>query len=324
MPIRRAKYRHHLPQLDGGTFLTDGGLETTLIFHDGWELPMFGSFVLLESARGRGALRTYFDRYLPLAAERDAGFVLESPTWRASPDWATKLSIDRARLAGINRDAILLMEEIRADYETPERRIVISGCIGPRGDGYDASRRMDAEEAENYHAWQAGIFRETAADLVSAITMTNVPEAIGIANAARRAGLPSVISFTLETDGRLPSGDTLAEAIAAVDAATDASPAYYMINCAHPTHFSATLDDGASWVLRVRGLRANASKRSHAELDNAPDLDVGDPEELGRDYAELLARFQHINVLGGCCGTDHRHVACISAACRDRHAKAAA
>lgn len=319
-----AKYRHRLPQLNGGRFLTDGGLETTLIFHEGWDLPMFESFVLIDNERGRSAFEAYFDRYIRLAISSGVGFIVESPTWRANPDWGARLGYDRRRLASANRRIIELMMEVRDRYETAASPIVISGCIGPRGDGYDAGQLMSEGDAQAYHGWQIEILRETAADLVSAMTMTNIPEAIGVARAAQCAGLPSVISFTLETDGRLPSGSSLADAVDAVDQATDGAPAYYMINCAHPTHFADTLQDGAAWVSRIKGLRANASKRSHAELDNAPDLDAGDPEQLGQQYAELLARLPHITVLGGCCGTDHRHVASISAACGHGYPRAAA
>jgi S-methylmethionine-dependent homocysteine/selenocysteine methylase len=193
---------------------------------------------------------------------------------------------------------------------------VISGNIGPRGDGYDPGKAMSADEAHAYHGWQVELFRDAGADCVSAFTMTNVGEATGVARAAQAAGMPSVISFTVETDGRLPAGDTLGAAITAVDAATDGAPAYYMINCAHPTHFEDVLDAGSEWVKRLGGVRANSSRRSHAELDNAPELDAGNPAELGEQYGDLLRRFPQITVLGGCCGTDHRHVECISRACR--------
>jgi len=308
----RAEYRQRLPQIDGGVFLTDGGLETTLVFHEGWDLPNFEAFTLLDSERGREALRAYFDRYVPMALAARAGFVLETPTWRANPDWAEKVGYGRDALARINHAAIDLMAEIRARYETPASPMVISGCIGPRGDGYDPATLMTPGDAEAYHAFQIGIFRDAGADFVSAFTMTNSTEARGIAQAAKAADMPCVISFTLETDGRLPTGESLADAIAAVDEATDKGPAYYMINCAHPTHFEHVLEAGGSWVKRLRGLRANSSRCSHAELDESPVLDTGDPVQLGKEYAAILRRFPHINVLGGCCGTDHRHVACIS------------
>ena len=316
MPVSTGSTKFRLPQLDGRLFLTDAGLETTLIFHEGWDLPMFEAFTLLESAHGRAALRTYFDRYLPLAIRQGMGFVLESPTWRANPDWGAKLGYSREALAKANRAAIELMREVRDAHAGVRTPIMISGCIGPRGDGYDPGKMMSAEEAQAYHAWQVGVLRDAGADFVSAFTMNNINEALGVARAAQAAEIPCVISFTVETDGRLPTGDSLAAAIEAVDAATDRAPAYYMINCAHPTHFEHVLDRDAAWTQRLRGLRANASRRSHAELDNATELDAGNPEELGAQYGDLLRRFPHINVLGGCCGTDHRHVERISLACR--------
>jgi S-methylmethionine-dependent homocysteine/selenocysteine methylase len=312
----RAKYRERLPQLDGGLFLTDGGLETTLIFHEGFDLPCFAAFVLLDSECGRKALRDYFDRYAPMAIAAGAGFVLEAPTWRANPDWGTKVGYGTEALARNNRAAIALLLELRDRYETAASPMVVSGALGPRGDGYDPGALMSADEAADYHGFQIGLFRDAGADLVSAFTMTNIGEAQGIALAANALDMPCVISFTVETDGRLPTGDTLAEAIRCVDAETGNGPAYYMINCAHPTHFDHVLAAGEPWIKRLRGLRANSSRMSHAELDNAPELDIGDPLELGGQYAELRRRFPHINVLGGCCGTDHRHVDCISTACR--------
>jgi S-methylmethionine-dependent homocysteine/selenocysteine methylase len=287
-------------------------LETTLVFHEGWDLPHFEVFVLLDSDRGREALRAYLDRYVPMAVVIGAGFILESPTWRANPDWGAKVGYGRDELARNNDAAIAFLVTLRYRYETSTSPMVVSGAIGPRGDGYDPGTVMSREEAAAYHSFQIGIFRDAGADLVTAFTMTNSNEATGIAQAAKAIGMPCVISFTVETDGRLPTGESLADAIAAVDKATAKGPAYYMINCAHPTHFDHVLDAAAPWMKRLRGLRANSSRCSHAELDESPVLDAGDPVQLGKEYAAILWRFPHINVLGGCCGTDHRHVACIS------------
>ncbi len=251
------------------------------------------------------------------------GFVLESPTWRASADWGAKLGYSAEDIAAINADAIDLMHDLREAYETPASPMVVSGCIGPRGDGYVPGEVMTESAAEAYHALQVNAFAAAGADMVTAITMTNTSEAIGIARAALKAGMPVALSFTVETDGRLPTGQTLTEAIEAVDAATANSPAYYMINCAHPTHFQDVMEPGQGWMQRVRGLRANASRRSHQELNDSPDLDAGDPIELGGQYRDLVQAHPQINVLGGCCGTDHRHVECIALACktvRDRKA----
>ena len=318
-----ATYRNSLPQLSRKLFLTDGGLETTLVFHDRVELPYFAAFDQMTSPEGRGRLRDYYRRYLEIARGSGAGFILESPTWRASRDWADKLGYSTPELADVNRASIELLAELRASYEMSGLPIVISGCVGPRGDGYKPEARMTVSEAERYHAEQIRVFAATEADMITAITMNYVEEAVGIVRASDNAGMPVAISFTVETDGRLPTGETLKEAIVAVDQATGGAPAYFMVNCAHPSHFSDALDTNEAWVKRIRGLRANASRRSHAELDAATELDAGSPIELGRQYHEILARHPQINVLGGCCGTDHRHVQAIARSCVTRKLHAA-
>ncbi len=256
------KYRRHLPQLDGGLFLTDGGMETTFIFHDGMDLPEFASFPLLDTEEGREALHRYFSRYAALARERGVGFVIESPTWRANRDWGARLGYSAADLDRVNRAAIALMEEVRAEYEADEP-FVISGCIGPQSDGYQPAEHLSAEAAEDYHGAQIATFADTAADMVSAFTLTYVDEAIGIVRAAAAAGLPSVISFTVETDGRLPSGQALGAAIEQVDAETASAAAYFMVNCAHPAHFLHVLDDGggARTCARCAGERVQEEPR---------------------------------------------------------------
>ena len=305
---RRARYRHALPQLRETPFLTDGGIETTLIFHEGHELPHFAAYDLLTREGGEAALRRYFEPYLRIARERGVGIVLETATWRANPDWGARLGHGPEQLAQLNRRAVELLDELRADDETASAPVVVSGCIGPRGDGYVVGETMTADEAEAYHATQIGTFAESAADLVTALTMTYAGEAVGIVRAARAADMPVVISFTVETDGRLPSGLPLRAAIEEVDAATDGYAAYFMINCAHPSHFDAVLEPGSAWTDRVLGLRANASRLSHAELDEAEELDTGNPEELALEYVALRERLPRLTVLGGCCGTDDRHV----------------
>jgi S-methylmethionine-dependent homocysteine/selenocysteine methylase len=310
-----AKYRDSLPQLKGGLFLTDAGIETTLIFHEGLDLPYFAAFDLLKDQSGQAALRRYYSSHASIARDSDCGFILESATWRASGDWGDKLGYSEVDMAEANRQSIALLVELRRLFETDRSPMVISGCVGPRGDGYRVEKAMTADEAQAYHAKQIDVFAETAADMVTAITMTYAEEAIGVTRAAQAAGLPAAISFTVETDGRLPSGQSLKDAIQAVDAATGKAPAYYMINCAHPDHFEDGLKAGEEWVKRIRGLRANASRMSHAELDEATVLDEGNPTELGRQYRDLRNLLPHIVVMGGCCGTDHRHIEAICHAC---------
>ena len=284
-------------------------METTLIFEQGMELPEFASFPLVETDEGRAALRAYFEPYLAIARERGVGIVLDTPTWRANPDWGEKLGYSLEQLEEANRNAVAFMEELRGEAD-----VLVCGCVGPRGDGYVPGELMSADEAEAYHSWQVGVLADTGVDLASALTMNYLEEALGIARAADKASLPCVISFTVETDGRLPSGQPLGEAVEHLDDATGGAPAYFMINCAHPTHFAEVLEGEGAWKERIRGLRANASRMSHAELDEAEELDAGNPDELASDYVALRAKLPNLTVVGGCCGTDHRHIDAISRA----------
>lgn len=301
------------PPHDGAVFLTDGGLETTLVFLEGVDLPCFAAFPLLRSENGRRQLERYFEPYLRTARERQVGFILDTPTWRANRDWGEKLGFTPQDLADINRQAVAWAANLRKRHAETSAGVVINGVVGPRGDGYQPGRQMSAHEAEDYHSPQIEAFQVAGVDLVSAITMNYVEEAIGIARAA--AGLPVVVSFTVETDGRLASGESLQSAIERTEDATGSGPAYYMINCAHPAHFEHVLADGAAWTSRIRGLRANASQKSHVELDEAVELDPGDPADLGQRYRNLRGRLKNLSVLGGCCGTDHRHIMAICEAC---------
>jgi homocysteine S-methyltransferase len=308
------RYRHALPQLAGQRMLTDSGLETTLIYLEGIDLPCFASFQLLAREAGRATLRRYFDRHAELAVSRGLGFIADTPTWRASRDWGAELGLDEDALAELNRAAVAMMFSVRDAWELPGAPIVVSGNLGPRGDGYAPERIMEADEAERYHNAQVRLFAEAGVDMVTAMTMTHSGEAIGIARAAGAAGVPVSMGLTVETDGRLPTGQPLGDAIAEIDAC-GAPPAYFMINCAHPDHFRDVLAAAGTWRARIRAVRANASRLSHAELDAATELDPGDPAGLAADHSELLALLPNLCVFGGCCGTDHRHIVAIADAC---------
>lgn len=291
-------------------YLTDGGLETTMIFHHGLELPEFAAFPLLDTPHGRERLTAYYERYIEIAQQQGTGFILETPTWRASRKWADLLGYNDADVCRFNSGAVELMQVLRARFGSPETPMLISGCIGPQDDAYEPEQRMSAQQAEEYHRQQILAFRQSNVDMVTAITMTYPDEAVGIANAAAAAALPAVISFTVETDGRLPVGVALEDAIEQVDQMATDPPAYYMINCAHPDHFH--LSEGAPWLARIGGIRANASRMSHAELDESEVLDDGDPVEFGDQHRALLQMLPNLRVIGGCCGTDHRHVAAVA------------
>jgi len=292
--------------------LTDAGLETVLVFDDGFELPEFAAFPLVDRDDGRAALRRYYAEFLELARDRDVPLVLSAPTWRASSDWGRLLGYEGDELAEVNRRAVVFLESVRDDVLDPAARdgVLIEGCVGPRSDAYRPTLLMDEEEAEGYHAPQLHALAEAGCAQVSALTLTYPEEAIGITRAATDAGLPATIGFTVETDGRLPNGASIEDAIVAVDAATDGAPLTFMINCAHPTHFADALPEGDS-RRRIGGLRANASSLSHAELDEAEELDSGDPADLAQRYVALRRELPELEVVGGCCGTDIRHVTAI-------------
>lgn len=299
-----------LPHESENLFLTDGGLETTLVFLEGFELPYFAAFDLLKDKKGYDAIKNYYRRYLKIAKDFKTGFILESPTWRANPDWIEKIGYQKSDITAINKKAVQLLVDVKNEFANDSDSIVLSGCVGPRGDGYSPDNKMSAEEAQNYHSGQIEVFSHTPVDMISAITMNYVEEAIGISRAAAAINLHVVISFTVETNGKLPTGMGLKEAISQVDDSAKEAPLYFMINCAHPTHFLKELLEGKdeSWTKRIKGIRANASCKSHAELDEATELDRGNPQELGYEHKKLKDAFQHLHVFGGCCGTDEEHV----------------
>jgi homocysteine S-methyltransferase len=293
------------PLLAGGRWVTDGGLETDLLFHRGVDLPHFAAFPLVDDEAGRALLDAYLDEYAAVAAAADAGLVVETPTWRANPDWAGRVGYDAAALDTVNRRAVELARTAADRAEVA--RTLVSGVVGPRGDGYLAAG-ADPDEAADYHAAQVRSFAEAGVDMVHAMTLSETAEAVGVVRAARAAGLPVAVSFTVETNGRLPDGTRLATAVERVDAV--AAPDWFGVNCAHPTHVLPALDGGA-WQDRVVTLRPNASELSHAQLDVMEDLDTGDLPLLVASARSLQERLPSVAVVGGCCGTDSRHVAAL-------------
>jgi homocysteine S-methyltransferase len=295
------------------TVVTDAGLETWLVFDKGIDLPAFAAYPLVTAPEARPLLIEYYEHYIAIAQSAGAAVLLETPTWRANPDWAALLGHDLDELGEFLDASVEMLDTVRRTSRN-DHAFLIGATVGPRGDGYHVDTLMDADVAAAYHTFQIERMASAGVDTVSALTMGYVDEAVGVARAAEASGLPVVISFTVETDGRLPSGVSIEEAITAVDEATDGYPTHFMINCAHPTHFDHVLDEGAAWVRRLGGLRANASTLSHAELDEMLELDAGDPDDLAARYVALRSALPALHVVGGCCGTDHRHVAAIVSA----------
>ncbi len=293
-----------------GYYLTDGGLETSLIFNQKINLPHFAAFGLLTHGKGRSALSDYYHPYLKIAKQYGLNFIQETPTWRASYDWGYKLGYSPQEIDQINRKAVEMMHALRALINW-SAQVIISGCIGPRGDGYNINQSMTAIEAKDYHRPQIRVFGQAGADLVTALTINYIEEGIGIVKAAKEATIPVVLSYTVETNGRLPSGERLAEAITTTDRISGGYVTHYMINCAHPSQFTHVLNQDQGWINRIGGIRANASKKSHQELDQSETLDIGDVDCLALNYGELKDMLPNLKVLGGCCGTDHSHMEAI-------------
>jgi homocysteine S-methyltransferase len=293
-------------------FLTDGGFETWLFFQKGFEAPQFAAIVLMDDDEARQAMRSYFDGFLTMAASARTGFVLDTNTWRGCTRWGPDLNKSTPEMLRLTMDAVSFAKDVRAGWQSRVSPILLNGVVGPAGDGYAPGKVPEPGLARDMHRPQIDCLARGGVDMVSAITMTNTNEAIGIPQAALDVGLPIVVSFTVETDGRLPTGEPLGEAIDRVDAATGNAPIYYMVNCAHPDHFVDAIKTGPDWIGRIGGVRANASRVSHAELDMAESLDDGDPEEFGALNSELADLLPSLRVVGGCCGTDHRHVGCVS------------
>lgn len=296
----------NLPQLNGDVFLVDAGLETDFIFNKGIDIPEFAAHTLLPDAENREQMKLYFNEFIDLAAQYNYGLILDAPTWKAHNIWMSDLGCNADDLEKANHEAVSFVREIKNESKS-DIAIVLNGITGPCGDAYAPEDIMSVEDSEKYHAVQISWLADAKADMVSALTFTQSTEAAGYARAASAIGIPCVISFTVETDGKLPSGQSLREAIEFVDSVSDSYPSYFMLNCAHPDHFAHVLD-GSDWTARIRGLRCNASRQSHAELDACEVLDDGDPVELGRQYRELTSKLSHLNVFGGCCGSDIRHV----------------
>lgn len=292
-------------------YLTDGGLETDLIFNKHIDLPHFAAFPLLENPHHKQILIDYYLEYLELAKTYKTGFILESPTWRANIDWGYTLGYSKNDLIRINKLAIKELKILQARFSSHIHSILISGQLGPRGDAYTIEDTMTYKEAAEYHSLQIAAFKEAKTDMVTAITMTNIDEALGIVNTAKTYKIPVIISFTVETNGNLPSGEHLKNAICAIDNITNDYPLYYMINCAHPTHFLDKVKVSPTWKSRIYGIRANASCKSHAELDQSTELDKGNKEELGKWYRLLKKHLPNLKIFGGCCGTDVSHIQSI-------------
>jgi S-methylmethionine-dependent homocysteine/selenocysteine methylase len=295
-------------QREGVVYLTEGGQETEIMYKFGHELPEFAMYPLLDNPAAMANLRAMYELVLDAAAGHGFAAILTGLDYRASPDWGEKLGYSRQGLADALAQSIDFLRDVAKPYQTQISKILIGGMAGPRGDAYSLNRTITAEEAEDYHAFQIETLKGIGIDFMSAVTFNNVPEAIGVARAAAKLGVPLYISFTLDSDHHLKSGPSLKEAIETVDRETgDARPDFYGLNCSHPLEFGPALEDG-DWILRLRCLRPNASSQDKIHLCEIGHLEDGNPVELGRQIGELARRYPHMDIFGGCCGTWDRHL----------------
>ncbi len=295
------------PRRPGLSWLTEGGIETEIMYKWGHDMPHFAMFPLLERAAAAADIRGMYRRYLDVAARHGFAALIGGFDYRASPDWGALLGYSDEGLAEANLRSIDFLRGLAREYRDglPDARI--AGYVGPRGDAYSLNRTITEDEAAEYHAVQLATLKRAGVDLAWAVTFNNPAEARGVVRAAREIGVPLALSFSLTSSSRLASGQTLAEAVQSVDAASDGYPAFYALNCSHPLEFEPALTPGA-WQDRLRCIRPNAARIDKIALCKLGHLEEGDPHELGRQMADVARRFPQMDIWGGCCGTCESHL----------------
>ena len=263
---------------------------------------------LVYSARGRHALEELWKQYLSIAERYAFPFLATTPTRRCNRERLARSEYDD----NILQDNMRLLREAVAGARVPT---FSGGLMGCRGEAYTGQGCLTEGEAREFHRWEAEGFRAAGAEFLLAALMPTLPEARGMAAAMGSTGLPSIISFTLQRNGRLMDGTALHDAITAIDTLSSPPPLCYMANCVHPRIVAEALSCPWNQTETVRtrflGIQANASPLSHAELDHAVELHQSPPEDLARDMAFLHKRFG-LRLFGGCCGTDDRHMEAIA------------
>jgi S-methylmethionine-dependent homocysteine/selenocysteine methylase len=296
------------PRLENKFYLTEGGTETDVLYKWGFELPEFAMFPLLDDPKADQVIRDIYRRYFDVAEKHDTGMLIVGHDYRASPDWGAKLGYTPEGLADMERRTIGFLDSIRREYEDRVSDVYIAGGVGPRGDAYGTGGGITEAEAEDYHSVQLTTLKSTPADMAIALTINNIAEAVGIVRAAESIDIPIGISLTLTTEGRLGSGPTLRDAIETIEEKTNGAAAWFGTNCSHPLEFASALADDGPWRDRLRYVRPNAAKMDKVALCKLGHLEDGDPVELGEQMGGVARRFPRADILGGCCGTDERHL----------------
>lgn len=294
-------------QTPGKFFLCEGGTETEVMYRHGFDVPYFAAFELLKNPRAVSKLHHMYEQYFSVVSESGLSALVGGLDYRASPDWGDKLGYSRQALADKTHQCIAFLRQAARPFTNEIDQVLIQGLVGPRGDAYEGAGTMGADQAQAYHSVQLATLKEAEVDLVTAMTFSAVDESIGVARAAKNIGIPLCLSLTLDSSCRLNNGPSLADAIATIDAATENSVEFYMINCVHPLEYEPAFTD-EPWIKRIRGVRPNASAMDKMSLCQLGHLEDGDPVELGQQVGSLIKRHPHMDVLGGCCGTWHTHL----------------
>jgi S-methylmethionine-dependent homocysteine/selenocysteine methylase len=303
----------------GVLVLTDGGIETRIVYESDVDLPEpLESAGLLEDPAGEEVLRDIYRSYLVAARERGLPVIIGTPTFRASPRYVAAAGRPAGDLVTLNRAAARMHAALIE--ETGHRQAFVAGVIGPAGDAYTPSEALDPDAGETYHRDQARALAEAGVDFLFAPTFPAVSEAIGVARAMASTGIPYAVSFVLAPTGHVLDGTPLADAVEAVDAAVDPRPMHFSLSCIHPTVAARALEAaGPDARARVRECKANASRLPTSELVQLDHLEGDDPDPFASAMWELHERFG-TNVLGGCCGTDDRHMRALAALMDDQPA----
>ncbi len=285
--------------------LTDGAIETRAVYEFHRDLTDLEVFTLLGDAQGREILHTIYSTYAQIAAKFNVPMQLGTPTWRASRNWT-------GDVAEVNAQAVALVREVASSTGA---RVVIAGVIGPSSDGYDPSGALNTEDAVTYHREQASALASAGVDLLYAPTFPVTDELQGAARAMSEMKLPFAVAPMLHADGKMPDGTTLAAAIARLDEDAAARPWHYMLGCLYPTHAATALESlfrsAPALAHRVVGLKANGSPLPPESLDGSTTLQTTAPDVFARDLWECAQNFG-LHVLGGCCGTDTRHIEALA------------
>ncbi|MBW2409401.1 MAG: homocysteine S-methyltransferase family protein [Deltaproteobacteria bacterium] len=291
---------------NAAVILTEGAVIERLRRDPAVELdPYIANAGLIYDQAGKQAMTRIYRQYIDIASRYRLPMIVSAPTWRASSERINKSAYSGRET--MVKDCADFINRIRQDVSQSADCIYIAGLIACRGDSYEPREALTADKAEAYHRLQAQELAHAGVDFILAATLPAVSEALGIAAALSQCAIPYSLSFVIRSDGRVLDGTPLQAAIEKIDAAVNPGPLFYQINCVHPAIFRKAIEQSEPGFDRLLGLQANTSEKSPEELDGLGYLDTSEPEEFAESMLALHTHFG-LKIIGGCCGTDHRHI----------------